>query len=174
MHAREAAAAAQLLYGFVLLRHSDRRILHIGVTAHPTAGWTIQQIRGAFPFDEAPRYLLHDRDSIYSKEFSKAIKAMCVEEVKTAWRSPWQNPYCERVIGTIRRECLDHIIPLNERHLRRTLRNYQAYYNGSRTHLSLNKNAPNKRPIELPSTGLKIIAIPHLGGLHHRYARKAA
>jgi hypothetical protein len=163
-----------VLYVFVVLRHRDRRLLHIRATSHPTAAWTAQQIREAFPFDEAPRYLLRDNDSIYGAEFSRTVVGMGIKEVRTAKHSPWQTPYCERVIGSIRRECTDHIIPLNRRHLQRTLVEYQTYYNESRCHLSLGKDAPEPREIEPPKRGAKIIAIPQVGGLHHRYTRQAA
>jgi hypothetical protein len=163
-----------VLYVFVVLRHRDRRLLHIRATSHPTAAWTAQQIREAFPFDEAPRYLLRDNDSIYGAEFSRTVVGMGIKEVRTAKHSPWQTPYCERVIGSIRRECTDHIIPLNRRHLQRTLVEYQTYYNESRCHLSLGKDAPEPREIEPPKKGAKIIAIPQVGGLHHRYTRQAA
>ena len=126
----------------------------------------------AFPFETAPRYLLRDRDSIYGEFVRRRIKSLDIEEVVTAPRSPWQNPYVERVIGTIRRDCLDHIIVINERQLRRILRDYFKYYHTSRTHLSLNKDPPERRPIEWPDDG-KIAKLPQVGGLHHRYFRVA-
>ncbi len=162
----------RLLYCFVVLRHDRRRVVHFNVSAHPTARWTGQQIVEAFPYDEAPRFLLRDRDGIYGVDFRERIMHMGVEEVVTAPRSPWQNPYVERLIGSIRRECIDHIIVLNETHLRRILRSYLAYYHESRTHLSLERNAPVPRRVEHPSEG-KVIAIPQVGGLHHRYKRAA-
>src|SRR5262249_24415279 len=141
-------------------------------TEHPTAEWTAQQIIEAFPDDTAPRYLLRDRDSIHGAEFRSRIKGMQIEEVITAPHSPFQNPYAERVIGSIRRECLDHLIVLNEGHLRRILQTYLKYYHDSRPHMSLERNSPTPREIEPPSQG-KIIAIPQVGGLHHLNRRAA-
>ena len=163
----------RLLYCFVILGHGRRRILHFNVTAHPTAGWTSQQIVEAFPADGTePKYLLRDRDSIYGDYFQHRVKNMGIKEVVIAWRSPWQNPYCERVIGTLRRECLDHVIVLNEAHLRRMLSSFLDYYHASRPHQSLGRNAPTPRDIEPPSRG-QVIAVPQVGGLHHRYSRAA-
>ncbi len=163
-----------LLYVFIVLSHDRRRIVHFGVTEHPTSAWVAQNIREAYPWDTAPRYLIRDRDAIYGPEFRASVKALGIKEVKTAPRSPWQNPFVERVIGSIRRECLDHVIVLNEAHLRRILRSYSAYYHGSRTHLSLEKDTPDSRRTQKPDVGGKIIAFPQVGGLHHRYARLAA
>ena len=160
----------RVLYCFVVLCHDRRRIVHFNVTAHPSAAWTAQQIIEAFPFDEAPRYLIRDRDAIYGVHFRNRVKGMRIEEVVTAPRSPWQNPYAERVIGSIRRECLDHMIVINEAHLRRILASYFKYYHESRPHLSLDRNAPDPREVELPQHG-KVVAIPQVGGLHHRYCR---
>ena len=163
----------QILYVFLVLAHDRRRILHCNVTAHPTAEWTAQQLREAFPFDQIPRYLLRDRDGIFGSEFRKDVEAMGIQEVLSTPRSPWQRAYIERVIGTIRRDCLDHVIVLNETSLRRTLAEYLRYYHQSRTHLSLSKDAPDPRPVQPPELG-PIIAIPQVGGLHHRYQRHAA
>jgi len=127
----------------------------------------------AFPFDTAPKYLLRDRDMIYGAKFRSRVQGLGIEEVLTAPRSPWQSPYVERLIGSIRRECLDHIIVVNERHLKQTLRSYFDYYHFARTHLSLNKQCPNSRQVQPPEQG-KVIAFPHLGGLHHEYVRRAA
>ena len=162
----------QLLYCFIVLRHAQRRIAHFNVTPYPTARWTAQQVVQAFPFDEAPRFLIRDRDGIYGVDFRERIKHMGVEQVIIAYRSPWQNPFVERLIGSIRRECLDHVIVFSEAHLRRILTSYFAYYHESRTHLSLNRNAPVPRRVERKSEG-RVIAIPQLGGLHHRYMRAA-
>ena len=162
----------RLLYCFVVLRHDRRRVVHFNVSAHPTARWTGQQIVEAFPYDEVPRFLLRDRDGIYGVDFRERIIHMGVEEVVTAPRSPWQNPYVERLIGSIRRECIDHVIVLNETHLRRVLTSFFAYYHESRAHLSLERNAPVPRRVEHPSEG-KVIAISQVGGLHHRYKRAA-
>ena len=144
-----------------------------GVTAHPTADWAAQQIREAFPWDTAPRYLIRDRDGAYGQSFHSTAMAMGVEEVVTAPRSPWQNPYAERLIGSVRRECLNHVIILNERYLRRILFSYLDYYHRSRTHLSLGKDTPEGRSVQPSGTG-KIVAFPQVGGLHHRYERLAA
>ena len=163
----------RVLFVFVVLAHDRRRILHVNVTAHPTAKWTAQQIREAFPWETAPRFLLRDRDGIYGKAFRECVKAMGIEEVKTAPRSPWQNPFAERLIGSIRRECLNHVIVLNEQSLKRILRSYVDYYHNSRTHLSLGKDAPITRKVQPPNLG-PVIEVPEVGGLHHRYLRKAA
>ena len=163
----------RLLFCFVILSHDRRRIVHFNITTNPTAEWTAQQVVEAFPGDApVPRYLVRDRDGIYGAFFRKRVKNMGIAEIITSRKSPWQNPYAERVIGSIRRECIDHLIVLSERHLRRRLREYVRYYNGSRTHLSLNRNAPNPRPVESIFLG-RITAIPHLGGLHHEYRRAA-
>ena len=143
----------QLLYCFIVLRHDRRRVVHFNVTRHPTARWTGQQIVEAFPFDEAPRFLIRDHDSIYGVDFQLRVDHMNIEEVVIAYRSPWQSPYVERLIGSIRRDCLDHVIVLNEAHLRRILTDYFAYYHKSRTHLSLDRNAPMPREVEPPSCG---------------------
>ena len=143
------------------------------MTDSPTAVWTAQQIVEAFPGDSAPRYLLRDRDSIYGTEFRQRVRGIGIAEILTAPRSPWQNPFAERVIGTIRRELLDHVIVLNEGHLRRRLRSYFRYYHRSRTHLALEKDAPETRAVEPPEHGA-VVAVPQVGGLHHRYVRRAA
>ena len=166
-------AGFRVLYVFIVLSHDRRQVVHFNVTEHPTAQWTAQQLVEAFPFDSAPRYLLRDRDAIYGEKVQRRIKSLGIQEVVTAPRSPWQNPFCERVIGSIRRDCLDHVIVLNERHLSRILREYFSYYHTCRTHLSLNKDPPETRPLELPEMG-NIVALPRVGGLHHRYARIAA
>jgi putative transposase len=127
----------------------------------------------AFPWDTAPRFLLRDRDSSYGPVFSRRVEVMGITEVITAPRSPWQNPYVERAIGSTRRECLDHLIVFNERHLRRVLSSYRDYYHHTRTHLSLMKDCPAHRPVRPPTRG-NVIAIPQVGGLHHRYERLAA
>ncbi|MFK8083900.1 MAG: integrase core domain-containing protein [Granulosicoccus sp.] len=165
-------ATFRVLYVFVVLRHNRREVVHINVTQHPTAQWTAQQIVEAFPFDSAPDYLLRDRDSIYGEVFLKRVKSLGIDEIKTAPRSPWQNPNVERLIGSIRRECLDHVIVLNERHLRHRLQSYFAYYHEVQTHLSLAKQCPNLRAVELPDKG-EVVAFPHIGGLHHEYRRAA-
>jgi transposase InsO family protein len=163
----------QVLYVFLVLAHDRRRILHFGVTAYPTAEWTAQQLRDAFPWDTAPRYLLRDRDRIFGDEFTKQVKDMGIKQVLSAPRSPWQRAYVERLIGTLRRECLDHVIVFNETSLYRHVKSFLAYYHESRTHLSLAKDAPESRPVQRPEIG-RIAAIPEVGGLHHRYERRAA
>lgn len=162
----------QILYCFIVLRHHRRRIVHFNITMHPTARWTAQQITEAFPYDTVPKYLIRDRDGIYGNFFQQRVKNMGIREVLIAPKSPWQNPYCERVIGSIRRECLDHFIIPNENHLCRILKDYMDYYNNCRTHLSLDRNSPSLRDIEPPSKG-KVISIPQVGGLHHVYKRVA-
>ena len=159
-------------YCFVVLDHHRRRILHFNVTPNPVAEWTAQQIVEAFPYDTAPRYILRDRDRIYGDVFRRRVKGMGIEEVITAYRSPWQNPFCERVIGSIRRDCLDHMMIFSEEGLRRIMAEYIRYYNGARTHMSLEGNSPIPREVEPPSKG-KVVAVPFLGGLHHRYMRAA-
>jgi transposase InsO family protein len=163
----------QVLYVFIVLAHERRRILHFAVTAHPTAEWTAQQLREAFPWDSAPRYLLRDRDHIFGQDFVEQVKALGIKQVLSAPGSPWQRAYVERVIGTIRRECLDHIVVFNESSLSRHLQAFASYYHRTRTHLALEKDAPDSRTVQLPSAG-RIISIPEVGGLHHRYERRAA
>ncbi len=165
-------ATFRILFCFVVLRHDRRFVVHFNVTANPTAAWTAQQMIEAFPEQAVPRFLIRDRDSIYGEFFRQRIMNMGIEEVVTAPRSPWQNPYVERLIGSIRRECLNHIIVLNEAHVRRILASYFAYYHESRAHLSLERNAPVPRRVEHRSEGT-VIAIPQVGGLHHRYRRAA-
>jgi hypothetical protein len=165
-------ALFRVLFVFVVLSH-DRRRLHFNVMEHPTEAWTAQQIREAFPWDEAPRYLIRHRDAIFGREVIAVAKVMGIKEVVTAARSPWQNPYVERLIGSIRRECLDHVIVWNERSLRQTLRTYFHYYGKSRTHLALAKDAPEPRAVHKPENGL-IVEIPEVGELHHRYERRVA
>ena len=162
-----------VLYVFIVFSHDRRRVLHFNVTTNPTAAWTAQQIAEAFPWDEAPRYLLRDRDAIYGEAFRHRVNGIGVEEVPTAPRSPWQNPFCERMIGSIRRDCLNHIVVFGERHLRRILTAYFAYYHASRTHLSLGMDCPAPRPVQLRDVG-PVVEIKKLGGLHHRYERRAA
>ena len=166
-------ATFRILFVFIILRHDRRRIVHFNVTEHPSEEWTAQQIVDAFPWDTAPRYMLRDRDGIYGAYFKRRVAGLDIEQVPTAPRSPWQSPYVERVIGSIRRECLDHVIVLDERHLRRILREYVDYYHSCRTHLSLEKDAPEQRPVQWPSMG-RVTAIPKVGGLHHYYSRLAA
>jgi transposase InsO family protein len=163
----------QVLYVCLVLAHERRRILHFGVTAHPTAEWTAQQLREAFPWDTAPLYRLRDRDRIFGDDFTRQVQDMGIREVLAAPRSPWQRTYVERVIGSIRRECLDHVIIISEASLRRILNWYLDYYHASRTHLSLEKDSPEPRPVQPPERG-RVVAVPQVGGLHHRYQRRAA
>jgi putative transposase len=166
-------ASFKVLFVFIMLAHERRRIIHFNITEHPTAQWTAQQIVEAFPWDTAPRYLLRDRDAIYSGAFQQRLKHMGIEAVTIAPRSPWQNPYCERVIGSIRRDVLDHVIVLNARHLQRVLSAYIVYYHRFRTHLSLAMDCPQPRAVEPPEIG-GVMALPEVGGLHHHYERQAA
>ena len=163
--------AMKVLFVFIVLEHRRRQVLYFNVTEHPTAAWTSQQIVEAFGEHETPRYLLRDRDGVYGNDVRLRIASLHIEEVLTAPQSPWQNPYAERLIGSIRRDCLNHFVILNARHLRRTLGSYFDYYHGSRTHVGLDKQCPFPRPVS--SIG-KIVEIPQLGGLHHRYERIAA
>jgi transposase InsO family protein len=166
-------ARLRVLFVLVVLAHHRRRVVHFNITEHPTAAWTTQQIVDALPYDSAPSYLLRDRDQVYGEQFRHRVKGMRIEEVLTAPHSPWQNPFAERLIGSIRRECLNHVLVLGESHLRRILARYFLYYHRARTHLALDKDAPDVRPVELPETG-RIVEIREVGGLHHRYVRQAA
>lgn len=162
-----------VLYILVVLHHGRRELVHFAITTNPTAQWTAQQITEAFPWNNSPRYIVRDNDGTYGETFRKRLGAMYIQDVRTAPRSTWQNAYAERVLGSIRRECLDHIIIKNEKHLRSILKAYLSYYNRSRTHLSLNKDPPISRPVE-PATPGRIVKIPIVGGLHHWYKRVAA
>lgn len=163
----------QVLYVLRFLSIERRRILHFAVTEHPTAAWAAQQVVEAFPWDTAPKYLLRDRDKVYGEWFRRRVNGIGIEEILIAPHSPWQNPYSERLDGSVRRECLDHVIVLSENHLRPILADYAAYYNTSRTHLSLEMDSPETRPVQTPNQG-KVISLPQVGGLHHRYERRAA
>lgn len=166
-------ARFQLLYALIVLGHERQKITHFDVTQNPTQGWLARQITEAFPWDTAPRFLLRDRDAAYGRIFRDRVQTMAIDEVVTAPRSPWQNAYVERIIGSIRRECLDHVIIFNERHLRRVLSSYCQYHHHIRTHLSLAKDCPEPRPIQPPSDST-VVASPQVGGLHHRYERREA
>jgi transposase InsO family protein len=168
-----STVTGRVLFVLVLLSHHRRRIVHVNITDHPTATWSAQQVIDAFPDDTAPSWLHRDRDRIYGDVFQRRVAGMGIAEVVSAPASPWQNPYVERLIGSIRRECLDHVIVINEAHLRRILKSYGRYYHRSRTHLGLEKDTPDHRPISGTSSG-PIVAIPEVGGLHHRYERRAA
>jgi len=167
-----ATIQLRVLYVFVVLAHARRRVVHFNVTEHPTATWTAQQIVEAFP-ETVPRYLVRDRDGIYGHDFSARVDGLGLREVPISARSPWQNCYAERIIGSIRRECLNHVIVINEWHLRRILKSYFCYYHRSRTHLSLDKDAPEFRPVQDLQAG-RIVQIREVGGLHHRYQRRVA
>jgi transposase InsO family protein len=158
----------KLLYGFVIVMLSRRELVWINVTTNPTAEWVARQITEAFPWDEAPRYLIRDRDRIYGAVVTRRLRAMGIRDKPIAPASPWQNDFAERLIGSIRRECLDHVIVFGEAHLRRILKTYADYYNSVRTHRSLHKDAPISRPIQ--QAGI-IRSHPLLGGLHHHYVR---
>jgi transposase InsO family protein len=158
----------RLLYGFLILRHSRREILWLGVTAHPSAQWFARQLSEAYGWQQAPQYIVRDRDCVYGDVFIRRLRAMGIRDRPIAPRSPWQNGYAERLIGSIRRDCLDHVVVFGERHLRHLLGSYQRYYNDARTHLSLNKDAPASRAVQAVG---RVVANPHFGGLHHQYVR---
>ena len=163
----------RVLFVFLVLATDRRRVVHFNVTPNPTSEWTARQIVQAFPWDTAPKYLLRDRDGIYGIEFRSTVRNPGTTEVTTAPRSPWQNPYVERLIGSVRRECLDHVIVLGEDHLRRVLKQYFRYYHRSRTHLALDMDAPESRPVQPEEFG-EVVQIPEVARLHHRYERRAA
>ena len=158
----------RLLYGLMILQHDRRQILRLGVTARPTAEWISHQLTEAYGWNVAPRYIIRDRDAVYGDVFIRRLRAMSIRDRPTAPRSPWQNGYCERAIGSIRRECLDHVVVFGERHLGHLLRSYTTYYNAARTHLSVNKDAPSPRTVHAVG---RILPKPFLGGLHHLYVR---
>jgi transposase InsO family protein len=160
----------KLLYGLVILRLERRRLVWTNVTAHPTAEWIARQIVEAFPWDEAPRYLIRDRDTSYGAAVTRRRRTMGIRDRPIAPRSPWQNGHVEGLIGSIRRECLDHVVVFGESHLRDLLAKYSAYYNGARTHLALGKDAPLNRPVQ---TVGRIESVSWLGGLHRHYVRIA-
>jgi len=163
----------RVLFVFVVLAHDRRKVLHFAVTEAPSAAWAGQQIVNAFPFETPPQFLLRDRDGTYGEEFTKRVTALGLEEKPIAPRSPWQNPYVERLIGTIRRECLDHVIVIGERHLQDVLKDYFEYYHHSRPHRSLTQDSPVPRPVQTPEQG-SVVEFPQVGGLHHLYASQAA
>ena len=166
-------ATFRVLFVLVVLNHGRRRLVHFNVTEHPTADWTGRQLIEACGLEEAPRHLIRDRDQVYGERFSRQAKTLDIQEAVIAPRSPWQNAYAERLIGSIRRECLDHVVVLGERHLLGILSKYVDYYNGTRTHLSLAKDAPEPRSVQPPSQG-SVVEVPRVGGLHHEYLRQAA
>jgi transposase InsO family protein len=160
-------ATFRVPYVFFVLAHDRRRVLHFSVTEHTGTAWTAQQIVEAFPEDTAPKCMVRDRDGIYSDEFRRRVEGIGIDEVLTAPQSPWQNPYAERLVGSLRRECLNHVIVLGEPHLYRILKSYFAYYHGPRTHLSLRKDAPDTRTVHLPSMG-EVVELPEIGA-HSRF-----
>ena len=160
--------AFQQLFAFLVLGHERRRVLWFAVTRNPTAEWLARQITEAFPWDSKPKYLIRDNDRAFGVAFKARLRAMGIRDRPTSFHSPWQNGYVERLIGSIRRECTDHLVVFNAEHLRRILAKYTTYYNEVRTHVSLGKDAPYTRQIERFGN---IDAQPILGGLHHRYAR---
>ena len=160
--------AFEQLFAFLVLGHGRRQLLWFAVTRHPTAEWLARQISEAFPWEKAPTYIVRDNDRAFGSVFTRRIQAMGIRDRPTSLRSPWQNGHVERLIGSIRRECTDHLIVLNEEHLRRILAKFSIYYNGWRPHVSLGKDAPDGRPIERVGD---IVSHAILGGLHHRYAR---
>jgi transposase InsO family protein len=177
---REAIAAADfftvptltfgVLYCFFVIAHDRRRILHFNVTRHPANAWVIQQLREAFPYDSAPRYLIFDRGSNFNEEVISTVKSLGIEPKRTSFRSPWQNGVAERWVGNCRRDLLDHVIVLNERHLKRLMKDYVRYYHADRTHLGLSKQTPAGRmATERTHADRRVVSMPQLGGLHHRY-----
>lgn len=163
--------AFTVLYCFFVISHDRRRILHFNVTKHPTSLWIVQQLREAFPFDSAPKFLIFDRDAKYGLEVPAAVRSLNISPVQTSFASPWQNGIAERWIGSCRRDLLDHVIALNEGHLKRLLTEYVRYHHEDRTHLGLAKQTPARRS-SCAASG-RIVSQPRLGGLHHRYDRAA-
>ena len=158
----------RLLYGLLIMEHGRRQILWLGVTAHPTAEWIANQLTQAYGWEQAPHYLIRDLDSCYGSVFTRRLRSLGIRDHPTSARSPWQNGYAERLIGSIRRECLDHVIVFGDRHLRHVLMCYMEYHNVARTHLSLGKDTPIHRAVQAVG---RIQARSVLGGLHHQYAR---
>jgi transposase InsO family protein len=162
------------LYCFFIIAHDRRRVLHFNVTRHPSSVWVSQQLREAFPYDTTQKYLVHDRDAIFNIEVRETIEAIGLKSMRTAFKSPWQNGVAERFVGSCRRDLLDHVIVLNEHHFKRLMTDYVRYYHEDRTHLSLSKETPACREAAKDTKpGNKIVFMPRLGGLHHRYDRTA-
>jgi transposase InsO family protein len=164
----------RLLYCFFAIDHGRRKILHFNVTAHPTADWVIQQLRETFSDSARHRYVILDRDAKFSGEVLDFLASSGIKAVRTSVRSPWQNGVAERWVGSARRECFDHMIALDEAHVRRLAREYMAYYHADRTHDGLGKDTPSGRAIEPKPAGAELISLPRVGGLHHRYTWKTA
>ena len=159
-----------VLYCFFVIAHDRRRILHFNVTKHPTAAWVIQQLREAFPYDSAPKYLIFDRGPQFNSEVIDTVKSFGIQPKRTSFRSPWQNGVAERWVGSCRRDILDHVIVLNARHLKRLMNDYIRYYHDDRTHLGLEKETPaGREAAKSADAGCKVVSMPRLGGLHHRY-----
>ncbi len=168
-------ASLRVLYCWFVIHHQDRTVLHFNATFNPSAAWVIRQLRVAFPYDTAPRYLIFDRDSIFSKAVVGFVKSMGTKPCRTAYRSPWQNPVAERWIGGRRRELFDHVVVLNDKHAVRLARAYVGYFHEDRTHLGLAKDTPYERPVTpRPSAAATVVALPRVDGLHHRYAWREA
>jgi transposase InsO family protein len=163
----------EVLFVLIILAHDRRRVMHFNITEHPTAQWTAQQVVEAFPWDTTPRFLLRDRDGVYGADFRARVKSMGIEEVIIAARSPWQSPYVERMIGSVRRECLDNVVVLGERHLRRILKDYLAHYHSWRCHQSLEMDCPEPRPVRPPEVG-EVVEVREADGLYRHYERVAA
>ncbi len=163
----------KVLFVFIVLTHARRRVVHFNVTEHPTAQWTAQQLSEAFPWDTPPRFLIRDRDRVYGPAFRSRVERMGIEEILTAPRSPWQNPFAERVIGSIRRECLDNVVVLGERHLRRLLADYLEHYHRWRCHRALEMDCPTPRPVHGPELG-EVLEVAEAAGLYRHYERLAA
>ena len=168
-------ATFRVLYCFFVISHSRRKVLHFNTTEHPTSHWIVQQLREAFPDDSAPDYVILDRDPKCTGEVAEMLKAMGSQPTRTGYRSPWQHGVAERWVGSCRRELLDHLIVLNEAHLRRLVREYIRYYHEDRTHDGLDKDTPGRHPVERRSADpSQLLAMPRVGGLHHRYIWQAA
>jgi putative transposase len=168
-------ASFKVLYGFFIIRHDRRHIIHINVTEHPTALWVILQLREAFPFDQSVRHLIHDRDTIFCQAVRGWLSSAGIKPTRTAYHSPWQNGICERFVGTLRRELLDRVVILGEAHARRLLADYCRHYHQDRCHLGLDKDCPEPRPVQpRPPGNAKVVALLRVGGLHHRYEWKQA
>jgi len=159
-----------VLYCFFVIAHDRRRILHFNVTKHPTSAWVTQQLREGFPYDSAPKYLIFDRGAYFNEEVVATIKSFGIEPKRTSFQSPWQNGAAERFVGSCRRDLLDHVIVISKHHLKRLVNEYVRYYHGDRTHLGLDKETPAGRKIEMGTpVNAKVVSMPRLGGLHHRY-----
>jgi len=168
-------AMFRVLHVFLVIHHGRRDVVRCAVTTSPTAAWVAQQLREAFPFDSAPRLLIFDRDAIFSAWLTATIRSMLMEPTRTSYQSPWQNGVAERFVGTVRRELLDHVIVLNERHLRQLIESFLTYYNEDRTHIAVGKDSPCGRPVEQrPGVTSSVVSLPRVGGLHHRYAWRQA